>query len=84
VLLELIRHLAPRPTHLEGRKELLRYEKVPPELDPYLDNWDNSFKNREGQVKDFGNGYFILKDANQDGRDIPAGDKAFQGKFICW
>jgi Peptidase family S41 len=42
-------------------KRLVRYDKVPANLNPYLDTWDNSFRDWGDQVERFDDRYFKLK-----------------------
>jgi len=41
---EIISHLIDAPVTLSSMRRLVRYRKVPDELVPYLDTWDNSFR----------------------------------------
>ena len=50
VLSMLERYLVWKTITEQPLKELLRYETVPHNLEPYLDTWDNSFKDRTGSV----------------------------------
>ena len=70
-----------KPVRVEGTQKLLRYVKIPPELDPYLNTWDRSFKNRENQVRDLGNGFYTLKDADARDSEKAASASAFRGNI---
>lgn len=73
-------YLFSKPVRVEGKQKLLRYVKIPPELDQYLTTWDSSFKNRENKVTDLGNGFFTWKDADARDTEIAASASAFRGK----
>ena len=75
----LSRYLVSKPIELAGQRELLRYETIPLELDPYLDTWDSSFKNRTGRVKPLGDGFYTWNNARPEGRTIKPGSDAYQG-----
>jgi Peptidase family S41 len=48
-------------------KRLLRYRKIPAALDPYLDTWDDSFRDRGDTVTRYDDRYFIQQyDAARD------------------
>lgn len=79
VITELLRHLAWKPVEPTAWQERLRYVKVPPELDPYLSTWDKSFRNREGKVKDLGNGFYTWKEEEANA-GIAASESAYRGK----
>ena len=70
-----------KPVRMEGNQKLLRYSKVSPAIDPYLNTWDKSFRNRENQVRDAGNGFYTWKNANLEDVERGASKKAFQGKI---
>ena len=77
----LLRYLIAQPVPLPGRKELLRYQTVPPDLNAYLDTWDDSFRNRGGRVTEAGDGFYTWTNARTEGRTIQPGKRAFQGQI---
>ena len=40
---------------------LMRYDRVPDDLRPYLSTWSKAFYDRSGKVKDLGNGFYERK-----------------------
>ncbi len=52
---------------LDGDERRVRYRATPPDLDPFLKTWDNSFRNWGDDAVDIGGGFYRLK---SDGGDI--------------
>ncbi|MEK7728479.1 MAG: S41 family peptidase [candidate division KSB1 bacterium] len=77
---ELSKYLVRHPITVTGFQRLLRYETVPPELNEHLKTWDDSFRNRQGQVRARGNGFYELKDSENAARQIQPRAEAFKGK----
>lgn len=78
---ELLTYLLSKPVKIEGRKQLLRYRKIPADLNPYLNSWDDSFRDFGDKVKDLGDGFYTWTDAKTGAVDLPASERAFRGKF---
>jgi len=49
---EILSHLIDAPIPLSSMRRLVRYRDVPRELNPYLDTWDNSFRDWGAAAKD--------------------------------
>lgn len=81
VLLHLRPYLLWKPARLAATQARLRYERIPPELDPYLDTWDKSFRNREGQVKELGGGFYTWKNTEPRDTEFAVSGNAYQGKI---
>lgn len=77
---QLSKYLVRRPITVTGFQRLLRYETVPPELNAHLKTWDDSFRNRQDQVRDRGNGFYELNDSENAARQIQPRAEAFQGE----
>lgn len=77
---ELLTYLLSKPVKVEGRKQLLRYRKIPADLNPYLSSWDDSFRDFGDKVKDLGDGFYTWTDAKAVPTDLPASERAFRGK----
>jgi hypothetical protein len=60
----------------------VRYQKTPPDLDPYLDTWDNSFRDYSADTEPLGDGFFRLieKDGESRAPITPKGPR-FTGKL---
>lgn len=78
---ELAKHLATKPIALPASRSLLKFEKVPDPLRPYLGTWDEGFYDFSGQVRPAGNGYFTPKKDHGDSSTFPMNRKAYQGKI---
>ena len=82
VVQDLLRHLFREPVSLGNTRQLLRYEKVPASLDPYLDTWDPSFKDRTGEVVEVEDGFYAWKGASTDPVELPGSPAAFRGQLF--
>ncbi len=80
VNLELAKYLLRSPITLDATRELLRYEKVPEELNPYLGTWDDSFRDRTGKVTYIGEGFYTWKNSSNKGQVIKQGNDPFSGQ----
>lgn len=60
----------------------VRYQKTPPDLDPYLDTWDKSFRDYSADTEPLGDGYFRLIERDGESRApiTPQGPR-FRGKL---
>lgn len=61
----------------------VRYQKTPADLDPYLDTWDNSFRDYSADTEALGDGFYRLIEQGGDSRVpiIPKGPR-FAGQLI--
>lgn len=79
---EIIARLIDKDLALEGYERRLRYRKVPDDLNPYLDTWDDSFRDWGDQAEPLDDRYFIQRESGGDtGGDViaPKGPR-FTGK----
>ncbi len=76
------RFLISKPALYPARRQLLRYVQTPPDLDPYLDTWDEGFKDRRGEVKETGDGFFTWKGASHEPLRLEPGPDAYQGQIL--
>ena len=76
----LSRYLVTKPIALEGRRQRLRYRTTPPELDPYLDTWDDSFRDRGDRVEAVGDGFYTWRNASPQARTVEPRKEAYQGR----
>jgi Peptidase family S41 len=54
-----------------GREERrVRYRATPQDLDPFLDTWDDSFRNWGDDAVDIGGGFFRLRGKEEDGAPV--------------
>lgn len=63
----LLSRLAARDLRFEAYLQRVRYRRTPPDLDRYLDTWDDSFRSIGESAKDLGNGFYEL---GVEGTDI--------------
>lgn len=56
----LLAHLTAEPLHLNRSRRLVRYQRVPDDLAPYLDTWDPSFKDWGASAQRFDDRFFRL------------------------
>ncbi len=80
VNLELARYLVSKRAEMTGVRQLMRYVKVPAELNEYLHTWDDSFRDRGNKVVEAGNGFYSWRDAADGGMKLPVGKDAFGGR----
>lgn len=87
---EILKRLVRSDLSISAYRRLVRYRQIPPELDPYLDTWDSSFKNWGTSAVDLAQTwptappvqYFALTkyDDNAAGTVIRPEGKPFHGK----
>jgi hypothetical protein len=79
---EIIARLIDQDLVVGGYERRVRYRKVPDDLNPYLDTWDDSFRDWGDQVAPFDDRYFIQKTYDDDARGevIAAKGPRFTGK----
>lgn len=65
---EIARYLVTAPVSAEKYQRLVRYRKIPPALDPYLDTWDMSFKDWGKDATPARNDFYAL--AAESGADV--------------
>jgi C-terminal processing protease CtpA/Prc len=80
VYIKLSEYIINKPIEVELGKSLLRYEKVPEDLNKYLNTWDDSFRDRAGQLVKLDNGYYSDPD-RETSLSIDPGSKAYNGKM---
>ncbi len=90
---EILAHLIDAPMPLSPMRRLVRYRKVPEDLVPYLETWDNSFRNWGASAVDLaepwptaphGVSYFKLTRDDDDatGDVIQPKGKRFRGSVV--
>ncbi len=82
VIEELGKYLVKRSVTLEGTKSLLRYQRVPDALRPYLGTWDETYFDISAQVEAAGDGYYRQKGDDFGPLELPAGKRAYKGKVF--
>lgn len=60
-------HLTDTDLTLGRDERRVRYRSTPADLNPYLDTWDESFRNWGDDAVDLGGGFFQLKGEDDDG-----------------
>ncbi len=60
----------------------VRFRSTPVDLNPYLDTWDRSFEHLGEGAADLGNGFYRLKNSEDDVRRIAPTGPRFAGKVI--
>ncbi len=61
----------------------VRYQKTPSDLDPYLDTWDNSFRDYSASTDPLGDGFYrLIESAGQSRAPITPKGTRFVGKLI--
>jgi hypothetical protein len=80
---EIIARLIDKDLPVEGYERRVRYRKVPDDLDPYLDTWDDNFRDWGDAVTPLDDRFFIQKKVD-DGRGefIAAKGPRFAGKVV--
>lgn len=78
----ILSRLIEQDLRLEQFKRLVRYQKAPADLLPYLDTWDKSFKDWGASAIDFKDGFYRLTkyDDDKDGDVIRASVRPFEGR----
>ncbi len=79
---EIVARLIDRELVLDGGDRKVRYRKVPDDLNPYLDTWDNSFRDWGDAAVSADDGWLTLKKFDDDARGeviAPKGPR-FAGK----
>ncbi|MCU0682402.1 MAG: S41 family peptidase [Polyangiaceae bacterium] len=64
----ILSYLSPRELVLNRYRRLVRYRKVPAELDPHLSTWDKSFRDWGEQAVAAGDGFYRLTRYDDDER----------------
>lgn len=78
---EIIARLIDRDLVLDADARLVRYRKTPADLDPYLDTWDDSFRDWGADATDRGDGFFALAGGEGVTTIAPKGPR-FRGQVI--
>lgn len=65
---EIIARLIDKDLVVEGYERRVRYRKTPDDLNPYLDTWDDSFRDWGDAVSPLDGRYFIQKKYDDDAR----------------
>lgn len=77
VLLYIGQNIGRQPIKIPQRQDLVRYNKISPELKPYLSTWDNSYFDLSQKAKPYNDDYFLLPTENVT--EIRQSDKSFDG-----
>lgn len=79
---EIVARLIDSDLILDGYERRVRYRKVPDDLNPFLDTWDNSFRDWGDKVTPLDDRFFIQKKFDDDARGevITAKGPQFTGK----
>ncbi len=64
----LLSHLVTRETAPDGSRRFVRYRRVPADLDPHLDTWDNSFRDWGASAVEAAGGFYRLNRYDDDER----------------
>ncbi len=78
----LIRNVSTEPVARSFTVELLKYDRVPETLRPYLDTWDDSFYDLRDRVTVSGNGFFTWRDEPASVRPIRPGRAPYGGRVF--
>jgi hypothetical protein len=70
---EILARLTPSPIAARGAARLVRFERTPGDLDPFLDTWDNSFRTLGVGATPIGDGFYRLTGERADDRVLPRG-----------
>jgi hypothetical protein len=80
---ELIAHLIDEDLPLFANSERrVRFRSTPPDLNPYLDTWDRSFQHLGEGADDLGNGFFRLKNDEDEVRKISPRGRGFVARSL--
>jgi C-terminal processing protease CtpA/Prc len=78
----IIARLIDRDIKRDRARRLVRAAKVPADLNPYLDTWDDGFRDWGDAAKPAGEGWFeLLRGDETDGAIAPKGPR-FRGKVV--
>ncbi len=78
---EIIARLIDAPLQRQADERLVRYRQTPPRLDPYLDTWDDSFRNWGADATPGREGFYALR-GDTDGDSIAPKGPRFRGDVI--
>lgn len=78
----LLSYLVSKEIAVESAVRKVRYRKIPDELNPHLDTWDDSFRDWKDAAVALGDGWYKLVDADHpdSGNRIVPRDAAFGGR----
>ncbi len=79
---EIIARLIDKDITLDGDERRVRYRTTPPDLDPFLQTWDKSFRNWGEDAVDLGTGFYRLKSEGGDREVIAPKGPRFAGKVL--
>ena len=82
VVQELFRQLIPDPVEIAGMRQLVRYERVPEELQPYLETWDKTLLDITERVEAVDDGCFAIKGTQHQTTRLAGSATAFDGRLI--
>lgn len=68
---EILARLIDRDLELQGVERRVRFRRTPPDLDPFLDTWDESFRTLGSQAEDIGDGFYRLPAEPEATRIVP-------------
>jgi hypothetical protein len=80
---EILSYLAKRPLPAQAGQRRLRYQKVPDDLNPILDTWDNRFRDWGDKARLRPDGmYDFLDEAGRSGGGVTPKSPHFKGKIV--
>lgn len=66
----ILARLTAREIALGDEERRVRYRKTPPDMDPYLDTWDDSFRDWGADATDLGDGFYRLAGEEEGGAAV--------------
>ncbi len=78
----IIARLIDKPIAFAADERRVRYRRTPPALDPFLDTWDDSFRDWGADAEDIGGGFYRLRGKEEDGNAIAPLGPRYRGKVI--
>jgi hypothetical protein len=78
---EILARMIDAPLLLSGDERRVRYRTTPADLNPYLDTWDDSFRDWGDDAEPIGEGFFRLKGEGPVASIAPRGPR-FRGRLI--
>ena len=72
---DILARLAAVPIERPGAERRVRFQRTPPDLDRYLDTWDDSFRTLGVGAAPIGDGFYRLSREGSDQRILPKGPR---------